>query len=120
MKEIRLIDANALKEALKSGCENCSDANTNWCEHCCKINDFEDLIDYAPTVEIGKCTLESDKAFICGYEKGKSERPKGEFNIEDFKRFVEGRIDMQDLYLPEHLFMLLDEYLDMRGDMNEQ
>ena len=48
---IRLIDANALLKSLKSGCENCSDANTNWCEHCCKINDFEDLIDNAPTVE---------------------------------------------------------------------
>ena len=48
---MRLIDANALKEALKSGCENCPDANTNWCEHCCKINDFEDLIDNAPTVD---------------------------------------------------------------------
>lgn len=44
-----------------------------------------------------------------------TERPQGEFNLEDFKRFVEGKIDMQDLYLPEHLFMLLDEYLDMRG-----
>lgn len=51
MSEQRLIDANALKEVLKSGCENCSDAKTNWCEHCCKINDFEDLIDNAPTVE---------------------------------------------------------------------
>ena len=50
MSEIRLIDANALKETLKSGCESCPDANTNWCEHCCKINDFEDLIDNAPTV----------------------------------------------------------------------
>ena len=50
MTEIRLIDANALLKSLKSGCENCSDANTNWCEHCCKINDFEDLIDNAPTV----------------------------------------------------------------------
>ena len=40
---------------------------------------------------------------------------KGKFNLEDFKRFVEGKIDMQDLYLPEHFFMLLDEYLDMRG-----
>lgn len=51
MSDIRLIDANALLKSLKSGCENCSDANTNWCEHCCKINDFEDLIDNAPTVE---------------------------------------------------------------------
>ena len=51
MTNIRLIDANALLKSLKSGCENCSDANTNWCEHCCKINDFEDLIDNAPTVE---------------------------------------------------------------------
>lgn len=34
------------------------------------------------------------------------------FNAEDFKRFVESKVDMQDLYLPEHLFMLLDEYME--------
>lgn len=47
--------------------------------------------------------------------KALEERPQGEFDLEDFKRFVEGKIDMQDLYLPAHLFMLLDEYLDMKG-----
>lgn len=50
---MRLIDADALKEALKSNCkpELCHDINTAWCEHCCRTNDFEDLIDEAPTVE---------------------------------------------------------------------
>ena len=53
MDEIRLIDANALKKALKSNCkpELCHDYNTAWCESCCQTNDFEDLIDEAPTVE---------------------------------------------------------------------
>lgn len=50
---MRLIDAEALKAALKSNCkpELCHDYNTAWCERCCRTNDFEDLIDDAPTVE---------------------------------------------------------------------
>lgn len=72
---IRLIDANALLKSLKSGCENCSDANTNWCEHCCKINDFEDLIDNAPTIEYPFYK----EAYQTGYEEGKNERPQGEW-----------------------------------------
>ena len=53
MSEVRLIDANALKKTLKSNCkpELCHDINTAWCESCCRTNDFEDLIDNAPTVE---------------------------------------------------------------------
>lgn len=47
---MRLIDADALKKALHSNCELCHDKNTNWCERCCPLNDFEDLIDNAPTV----------------------------------------------------------------------
>ena len=52
MDEVRLIDANALKKALKSNCkpELCHDYNTAWCESCCQTNDFEDLIDEAPTI----------------------------------------------------------------------
>ena len=65
MSEVRLIDANALKEALKSGCEICPDANTNWCEHCCKINDFEDLIDDAPTVFDEKAYSQGYKQAVC-------------------------------------------------------
>ena len=49
---MRLIDAEALKAALKSNCkpELCHDYNTDWCEICCRTNDFENLIDNAPTV----------------------------------------------------------------------
>lgn len=49
---MRLIDADALKTALKSNCkpELCHDYNTAWCESCCRTNEFEDLIDNAPTV----------------------------------------------------------------------
>ena len=116
MAEVRLIDANALLKSLKSGCENCSDANTNWCEHCCKINDFEDLIDNAPTVEPEITNEDIQDAIKAGYKEGfEMAKAKCEFNIEDFKQFVEGKIDMQDLYSPSHLFMLLDEYLDMKG-----
>ena len=46
-----LISREALKKALKSNCDLCHDKNTNWCERCCPLNDFEDLIDEAPTVE---------------------------------------------------------------------
>lgn len=48
-----LISREALKSALKSNCtpEICHDYGTNWCEVCCPHNDFEDLIDNAPTVK---------------------------------------------------------------------
>lgn len=46
-----LISRSELKKALKSNCDTlCNDKNTNWCEHCCPLNDFEDLIDNIPTV----------------------------------------------------------------------
>ena len=49
---MRIIDADALLKALKANCDTlCNDKNTNWCEHCCPKNDFEDLIDNAPTIE---------------------------------------------------------------------
>jgi hypothetical protein len=50
---MRLIDADELKRALKSNCtpELCHDINTAWCDSCCRTNDFEDLIDNAPTVK---------------------------------------------------------------------
>ena len=49
---MRPIDADELKKALNANCDTlCPDKNTNWCEHCCPHNDFEDLIDNAPTVE---------------------------------------------------------------------
>lgn len=55
MSETRLIDAEALKKALKSNCtpELCHDINTAWCDRCCRTHDFEDLINEAPTVEAG-------------------------------------------------------------------
>lgn len=48
-----LISREDLKKALKSNCkpELCPDYNTAWCKACCRTNDFEDLIDEAPTVE---------------------------------------------------------------------
>lgn len=93
MNEVRLIDANALKEAMMKafGCEDATkygnknaeqQANSYSTLMLYEISDIvEDCIDNAPTVEIGKCTLESDKAFICGYEKGKNERPKGKDDV---------------------------------------
>lgn len=49
---MRLIDADALLEVLKANCGTlCNDKNTDWCEYCCPHNDFEDLIDNAPTVK---------------------------------------------------------------------
>ena len=57
-----LISREALKKALKSNCDLCHDKNTNWCEHCCPLNDFEDLIDNAPTVY----PICEDNACNCG------------------------------------------------------
>ena len=68
MSDVRLIDANALKVALKSNCkpELCHDINTAWCESCCRTNDFEDLIDNAPTIEYPFY----QEAYQTGYEEG--------------------------------------------------
>lgn len=74
----RLIDAEALREALKSNCkpEICHDYNTAWCEACCPHNDFEDLIDNAPTVEYPFY----QEAYQTGYEEGmKLTRPHGKW-----------------------------------------
>lgn len=78
-----LISRSALKKALKSNCDVCNDKNTNWCEHCCPQNDFEDLIDNAPTVEPEKAKeSEIIKAYTKGFDTGvetvKDERPQGE------------------------------------------
>ena len=50
---MRTIDAEALNKALRSNCkrEICHDFDNPWCKFCCPHNDFEDLIENAPTVE---------------------------------------------------------------------
>lgn len=74
MNEVRLIDANALKKALNANCDTlCPDKNTNWCEYCCPNNDFEDLIDNAPSV---------DPAIVL-YEKGLKKARHGKYVIYD-------------------------------------
>lgn len=71
---MRLIDADALLKALKANCDTlCNDKNTNWCEHCCPKNDFEDLIDSAPTVEP---TFGLFKEMLC---EECDKRPRGEW-----------------------------------------
>jgi len=84
------------------------------------------LHDWESSIEKNKNNTEellkiAEDIYNTAYARGKAstERPQGEFNLEDFKRFVESKIDMQDLYLPTHFFMLLDAYLDMRGNENE-
>ena len=80
-----LISREALKETIISFCGNCSNVIREYKEGVpdgnCAIQHIMNMIDNAPTIEIGKCTLESDKAFICGYEKGKSERPKAKDDL---------------------------------------
>ena len=68
MSEQRLIDANALKEAIEITQYNDIDDLTR----------TERLIDNAQTVEIsGLPKIHYDRGFIAGYEKGKNERPQG-------------------------------------------
>ena len=91
-----LISREELKKALKSNCDVCNDKNTNWCEHCCPLNDFEDLIDNAPAVEPEKAK-ESEiiktytKGFDTGVETVKNERPQGEWLFDKENSFT---IDM--------------------------
>lgn len=48
---MRRIDADELKVQIHSRCDVCNDKDTAWCEHCCSVNDWEDYIDNAPTIE---------------------------------------------------------------------
>lgn len=86
---MRLIDADALLKALKANCGTlCNDKNTDWCEYCCPHNDFEDLIDNAPTVfdcrsckhngNEHECIDCHDYSNFVKYE----ERPQGEWVID--------------------------------------
>ena len=75
-----IISRSALIKALKSNCDVCNDKNTNWCENCCPHNDFEDLIDNAPTVEI-PTELCKDCRFLKDCETCEEKlRPQGEWN----------------------------------------
>ena len=90
-----LISREALKKALKSGCDICHDKNTNWCEHCCPLNDFEDLIDNAPSVDTTcpHCDSGYAQGYSDGYLKGKEERPQGEWIArEDFDFLDENKV----------------------------
>ena len=79
MSEVRLIDAEALKKALKSNCkpELCHDYNSAWCESCCPHNEFEDLIDEAPTVEY--TFEEAFQKTVCEKRLYRPARPQGEW-----------------------------------------
>lgn len=104
-----LISRKALKKALRE-CAYCYDC-VNICIWIMK-DEVSDIIDNAPTV----FTYTEDDMCVAtgnGYDIAKK---LYEFDAEDFKRFVESRVDMQDLYLPIHFFDLLDEYrgLDRR------
>ena len=77
MNNIRLIDANALKEAI----QDIELSLTN-------KRQILDLINNAPTVETtcmvdksnfsnGQYKTDIDTAYACGYEKGKNDRQKG-------------------------------------------
>ena len=95
-----LISREALKKALKSNCkpELCHDYNTAWCEHCCPHNDFEDLIDNAPTVELTETEVQEvlNKRCITAVANeylialhNKTERPKGEWKDHSDEGYVE-------------------------------
>ena len=85
-----LISREALKKALKSNCkpELCGDYGKDYCRICCPHNDFEDLIDNAPTVETFKEKYEELKEayrlLAEAYEhEVTTERPKGDLISRD-------------------------------------
>lgn len=92
----RLIDADRLKKALKGNCkpELCHDYNTAWCEHCCRTNDFEDLIDNAPTVEPQMTELEEHFYHRCGFLQGMEYgkeivRPQDKWSLVEHKKNID-------------------------------
>ena len=77
-----LISREALKSALKSNCkpEICHDYGTNWCEACCPHNDFEDLIDNAPTVDIkDELAGAYNEGYMCGSREAEKARPQNKW-----------------------------------------
>ena len=72
----RLIDANALKEQIDYYIKE-----AGWSEHDNRVLGWcKEFIDNAPTVEIsGLPKIHYDRGFIAGYEKGKADRPQGEW-----------------------------------------
>ena len=74
-----LISRDALKKALKSNCkpELCHDYNSAWCEACCPHNEFEDLIDEAPTVPLPDFKEGYKQAIFDG--KTNFSRPEGKW-----------------------------------------
>ena len=84
-----LISREELKKALKSNCDLCHDKNTNWCEHCCPLNDFEDLIDNAPTVDIkDQIAGAYNEGYMCGSREAEKARPQGEITNEDIQQAI--------------------------------
>lgn len=103
---MRLIDADALKKALHSNCDLCHDKNTNWCENCCPHNDFEDLIDNAPTVEFPEqitmkfdCETEEDRQKLLSLI---ANRPQAECDKCDYyslsQAFINGIVEVMSKY----------------------
>lgn len=78
---MRTIDADALKVQIHSRCDVCNDKDTAWCEHCCSVNDWEDYIDNAPTVDT---TFREVVAYECG-QKSVEER-KGKWRSVGFEK----------------------------------
>lgn len=87
---MRVIDADELKVQIHNRCDVCNDKDTAWCEHCCSVNDWEDYIDNAPTVEerpkgkwmfVHPLQANDDGAYMCSYCK------TGSFGIENTYNF---------------------------------
>lgn len=99
-----LISRSELKKSLKSNCDVCNDKNTNWCEHCCPLNDFEDLIDNAPTVKT--------YCYFCGQtEHGRIEEiPQGELADEVWELY-----EKHQSHLATHVIEFGDELKELLG-----
>lgn len=78
MNEVRLIDATALKY------KNLAEVNGRLTY----VLTAEE-IDNAQTIEIsGLPKIHYDRGFIAGYEKGKAERPQGEWVDQEYRRYL--------------------------------
>lgn len=105
-----LISRSALKKAIMNELGLGDEENGSDAEYMTGLQDCYNLIDNAPTV----FTYTEDDMCVAtgnGYDIAKKFY---EFDAEDFKRFVESRMDMQDAYLPIHFFDLLDEYRERK------
>ena len=76
---MRLIDADKLKLDLRASndCQNCPHNGQRLCRKSCPVNEFADLVDRQPTLELMKRRGNRDSVFLVQTPHGNPEHKEG-------------------------------------------